>query len=63
MVAKVKTFSFVGIDVVDVDVQVKISPGLPGITIVGLPDKAVEESKESRDEEEKESPEDLKKQL
>jgi len=46
MVAKVKTFSFLGIDVVDVDVQVKISAGLPGITIVGLPDKAVGESRE-----------------
>ncbi len=46
MVAKVKTFSFLGIDVVDVDVQVKISPGLPGITVVGLPDKAVGESRE-----------------
>ena len=46
MVAKVKTFSFVGIDVVNVDVQVQISPGLPGITIVGLPDKAVGESRE-----------------
>ncbi len=46
MVAKVKTFSFLGIDVVDVDVQVKISAGLPNITIVGLPDKAVAESRE-----------------
>ncbi len=46
MVAKVKTFSFVGIDVVDVDVQVQLSVGLPGITIVGLPDKAVGESRE-----------------
>lgn len=46
MTAKIKTFSFVGIDVVDVDVQVKISAGLPNITIVGLPDKAVGESKE-----------------
>lgn len=46
MVSTVKTFSFVGIDVVDVSVQVQISPGLPGITIVGLPDKAVGESRE-----------------
>ncbi len=46
MVSKVKTFSFVGIDVVDVDVQVQLSSGLPGITIVGLPDKAVGESRE-----------------
>jgi magnesium chelatase family protein len=46
MVAKVKTFSFVGIDVAAIDVQVKISPGMSGFTIVGLPDKAVGESKE-----------------
>ncbi|NBV06198.1 MAG: ATP-binding protein [Proteobacteria bacterium] len=47
MVAKIKTFSFVGVDVVEVDVQVKISEGgNPLFTIVGLPDKAVGESKE-----------------
>lgn len=46
MVAKVKTFAFSGIDVVDVDVQVKISPGMPHFAIVGLADKAVGESKE-----------------
>jgi magnesium chelatase family protein len=46
MVAKVKTFAFSGIDVVNVDVQVKISSGNPSFTIVGLADKAVVESKE-----------------
>lgn len=46
MVAKVKTFSFIGIDVAKVDVEVKIAPGMSGLTIVGLPDKAVGESKE-----------------
>jgi magnesium chelatase family protein len=46
MTAKVRTFSFVGIDVAAIDVQVKISPGIPNFTIVGLPDKAVGESKE-----------------
>lgn len=46
MVAKIKTFSFLGIDVVEVDVQVKISDGMPTFSIVGLPDKAVGESKE-----------------
>jgi magnesium chelatase family protein len=46
MVAKIKTFSFVGIDVAEVDVQVKITPGMPSFTIVGLPDKALGESKE-----------------
>lgn len=46
MVAKIKTFSFAGIDVAPIDVQVKISPGMASFTIVGLPDKAVGESKE-----------------
>ncbi len=46
MVAKTKTFSFTGIDVAPIDVQVKISPGMASFTIVGLPDKAVGESKE-----------------
>ena len=46
MVAKTKTFSFTGIDVAPIDVQVKISPGQSNFTIVGLPDKAVGESKE-----------------
>lgn len=46
MTAKIKTFTFLGIQVVNVDVQVKLSAGLPGMTIVGLPDKAVGESRE-----------------
>lgn len=47
MVAKIKTFSFVGVDVVQVDVQVKITEsGQALFMIVGLPDKAVGESKE-----------------
>ena len=46
MVARVHTVAFQGIDVQAVDVQVQISNGLPAFTIVGLPDKAVAESKE-----------------
>lgn len=46
MVARVGTVAFQGIDVQAVDVQVQISNGLPAFTIVGLPDKAVGESKE-----------------
>ena len=46
MVAKIKTFSFSGIEVAEVDVQVKITSGRSIFTIVGLPDKAVGESKE-----------------
>ena len=46
MVAQVSTVAFQGIDIQTVDVQVQISNGLPAFTIVGLPDKAVAESKE-----------------
>ncbi|GAB5469266.1 MAG: YifB family Mg chelatase-like AAA ATPase [Rhodospirillales bacterium] len=46
MVARVATVAFHGIEVVDVDVQVQVSAGLPSFTVVGLPDKAVAESRE-----------------
>jgi len=46
MVAHVSTVAFEGITVTDIDVQVQASPGLPAFTIVGLPDKAVGESRE-----------------
>ncbi|MEQ8653996.1 MAG: YifB family Mg chelatase-like AAA ATPase [Kiloniellales bacterium] len=46
MVARVATVAFQGINVVDVDVQVQVSAGLPSFTVVGLPDKAVAESRE-----------------
>jgi len=46
MVAHVNTVAFQGVDVVEVDVQVQMGAGLPAFTIVGLPDKAVGESRE-----------------
>jgi magnesium chelatase family protein len=46
MVARVRTVAFHGVDVVDVDTQVTITSGLPAFNIVGLPDKAVAESRE-----------------
>ena len=46
MVAHVTTVSFRGIEAVPVDVQVQMASGLPAFTIVGLPDKAVGESRE-----------------
>lgn len=46
MVAHVATVAFQGIEAVPVDVQVQMSSGLPAFTIVGLPDKAVAESRE-----------------
>lgn len=46
MVTRVNTVAFQGVEVLDIEVQVQISPGLPQFTIVGLPDKAVGESRE-----------------
>jgi len=46
MVARINTVAFNGIDVLDVDVQVQITQGLPMFSVVGLPDKAVAESRE-----------------
>jgi len=46
MIARVETVAFQGIDVLGIDVQVHMSPGLPAFNIVGLPDKAVGESRE-----------------
>lgn len=46
MVARVNTVAFLGIEVIDVDVQVQVSGGLPAFGVVGLPDKAVGESRE-----------------
>jgi magnesium chelatase family protein len=46
MVAHVHTIAFTGIDVLHIDVQVHLASGLPAFTIVGLPDKAVGESRE-----------------
>jgi magnesium chelatase family protein len=46
MVARINTVAFRGIDVLDVDVQVQMSSGLPAFMIVGLPDKAVSEARE-----------------
>ncbi|MDD5605881.1 MAG: YifB family Mg chelatase-like AAA ATPase [Patescibacteria group bacterium] len=44
--AKIKSASVVGLDATLVDVEADISNGLPTFKIVGLPDKAVEESRE-----------------
>lgn len=46
MVARINTIAFHGIDVQPVDVQVQIASGIVAFTIVGLPDKAVAESRE-----------------
>lgn len=46
MVSKVISSTVVGLDGVLIEVETDILNGLPAFTIVGLPDKAVEESKE-----------------
>ncbi len=46
MVSRVRTVAFQGIEAVPVDVQVMVAPGKVGMSIVGLPDKAVAESRE-----------------
>ena len=46
MVAHIKTVAFQGVDAVPIDVQVHLAPGQNAVTIVGLPDKSVAESRE-----------------
>jgi magnesium chelatase family protein len=46
VVARVRTVAFSGIEVLDVEAQVTITSGLIAFTVVGLPDKAVAESRE-----------------
>lgn len=45
MLAKLKTYSLLGIDALPVEVEVDVSPsGLPKTVLVGLPEAAVKES-------------------
>jgi magnesium chelatase family protein len=46
MVALVSTVAFLGLEARAVEVQVQIASGLPAFIVVGLPDKAVAESRE-----------------
>lgn len=46
MVARAYTLAFEGLTARPVEVQCAISPGLPGFSIVGLPNKAVSEARE-----------------
>ncbi|NES99255.1 MAG: YifB family Mg chelatase-like AAA ATPase [Sphaerospermopsis sp. SIO1G1] len=46
MLARVWSASIIGIDAIKVGVEVDVSGGLPGIVILGLPDSAIQESKE-----------------
>lgn len=46
MAAHINTVAFQGIETLAIDVQVTMANGLPAFTVVGLPDKAVGESRE-----------------
>src|SRR4051795_11366706 len=46
MAATVSTVAYLGLEARAVEVQVQLSAGLPRFTVVGLPDKAVAESRE-----------------
>ena len=46
MAATVATVAYLGLEARAVEVQVQLTSGLPRFTIVGLPDKAVAESRE-----------------
>ncbi len=46
MLARIWSASLIGIDALKVGVEVDLSGGLPGVVIVGLPDAAVQESRE-----------------
>jgi len=46
MIAKIYSMAVIGLESQPIEVEVDLSNGLPSFTIVGLPDKAVEEAKE-----------------
>jgi hypothetical protein len=46
VVARISTVAFQGIEVLGIDVQVQLAGGFSGFHVVGLPDKAVGESRD-----------------
>ncbi|MDD5019856.1 MAG: YifB family Mg chelatase-like AAA ATPase [Candidatus Omnitrophica bacterium] len=46
MLAKAHTLGLIGLDAYPVEIEVDVSAGLPGTSLVGLPDSAIRESKE-----------------
>src|SRR5262252_7909379 len=46
MLARVSAAALLGVDAIPVSVEVDVSPGLPGVTMVGLPDTTVRESRD-----------------
>ncbi|MHC9541941.1 MAG: YifB family Mg chelatase-like AAA ATPase [Vulcanimicrobiota bacterium] len=46
MLSQLRSMSVFGVEAYEVEVEVDISGGIPGVTIVGLPDKAISEARE-----------------
>jgi len=46
MISKVYSFGLQGIDAYPVEIEIDISPGLPTVNIVGLPDSSIKEARE-----------------
>ena len=46
MLARCRSAALQGLEARPVIVEVDLAPGLPGIQLVGLPDKAIQESRE-----------------
>lgn len=46
MISKINSSAILGLDGIPIEIEVDIAPGLAAITVVGLPDTAVQESKE-----------------
>lgn len=46
MLSTIKSAAILGIDAYEVEVEIDISPGIPGFSVVGLPDVSVKESKD-----------------
>ena len=46
MLARLHSFAVVGLEAIPVEIEVDSGQGLPGLTIVGLPDQAVKEARE-----------------
>ena len=48
MLSRTWSASLVGLDAIKVGVEVDIAGGLPGVVVVGLPDTAVQESRDRK---------------
>ena len=46
MLARAHTYAVIGLEAVPIEIEVDTSRGLPSLTVVGLPDQAVKESRE-----------------